>query len=402
MRAPLDGEARLYMADAVDRGILSTGGHMKRTLALSGVLLGALSTWGVGAQRSSSPEMLTLSVGGGAVAIGDLNADENADIVTVGSDAVAVFLGDGRGRFEQGPGSPFAAGSKPNDVALADFNGDGRLDVAVANHETSYLSVLLGSGARLSPPFQIVVPSRPHPHGVAASDFNRDGRVDLAVESWAENALLVAHGSGDGRFASETLRVPAGRMPYQKLRAADLDNDGVGDLVATNTDGSSVSVACSQRGSALGPTKEIAIAPFPFAVAAGDVNGDRIPDLAVAHRWGAVDPNRDHVSVLIGSGDCSFVVSAGSPMKAGASPTDIAIGDVDGDGIGDVAVANMGSDNVSLFYGGRSGVRPDGRGPLPTGKAPTAIALGDLNGDGKADIVTGNIGRRDLSVRLSP
>lgn len=92
----------------------------------------------------------------------------------------------------------------------------------------------------------------------------------------------------------------------------------------------------------------------------------------------------------------------GPLCERGTSPTDVAVGDVDGDVIDDVAVANMGSNDVSLFLGGRSGVRPAGGSPLSTGTAPAAIALADLNGDGRADIVTGNSGSRDVSVRLSP
>jgi hypothetical protein len=375
---------------------------MRRTVVLTAVVFGALGALGIGAQQSTQPTTFTLPVGGGAVTIGDLNSDRKPDIVSIGSDAVAVYFGDGRGRFEQSPGSPFAAGKNPSDVTLTDFNEDGRLDVAVANHETSYLSVLLGSGGRLASPIQIAVQSRPHPHGVAAGDFNRDRHVDLAVESWAEDVLLVLNGNGKGRFANEPLRLPVGRVPYHKLRAADLNNDGADDLVATNTDGSSVSVACSDSSASLRPAREIAIAASPFAVAIGDVNGDHIRDLVVAHCWGAVDPNRDRVTILTGSGDCSFSVSPESPMKSGASPTDVAVGDVDGDGIDDVAVANMGSNDVSLFLGGRSGIRPAEGSPLSTGTAPAAIALADLNGDGRADIVTGNTGSRDVSVRLSP
>jgi hypothetical protein len=176
---------------------------MRRTVVLTAVVFGALGALGIGAQRSTRLNTFTLPVGGGAVTIGDLNSDGKPDIVTIGSDAVAVYFGDGRGRFEQPPGSPFAAGKNPNDVTLTDFNEDGRLDVAVANHETSYLRVLLGSGDRLAPPIQIAVQSRPHPHGVAAGDFNRDRHVDLAVESWAENVLLVLNGNGKGRFANE-------------------------------------------------------------------------------------------------------------------------------------------------------------------------------------------------------
>jgi hypothetical protein len=311
--------------------------------------------------------------------------------------AVVLYLGDGKGRFNQASGSPFAAGNNPSDLALGDFNEDGRLDVAVANHETNYLSVLLGTPTGLTPPSQLMVPSRPHPHGVAAGDFTGDRHLDLAVESWEDNRVVVVPGDGKGGFVEPT-SLAVGRKPYWKLRAADLNNDGKTDLVTTNGDGSSVSVLCTDSRGALQAAKDIAVARSPFAIAIGDVNGDRYPDLAVAHRWGGADPNLDRLTVLIGSGNCAFTATQDSPMKVGTSPTDVAIGDVNGDGVGDIAVANMGSNDVSLFLGSRSGIRPATGSPLPVGNGPLAIALRDLNGDGRADIVTGG---RDVSVILT-
>jgi hypothetical protein len=335
--------------------------------------------------------------------IGDLNRDGKPDIVAARRNAVTVYLGDGRGKFNRAAGSPFAAGNNPNDLAAGDFNEDGRLDIAVANHETSYLTLLIGDGSGgLAPPFQIPVASRPHPHGVAAGDFNGDGHLDLAVESWAENAVLVLYGNGKAAFAGKAQWLPVGRVPYHKLRTADFNNDGNDDLVTTNTEGSSVSVSCADRSGTMQKAKEIATARSPFAVAIGDVNGDRRPDLAVAHRWGAVDPKLDALTVLIGSGDCLFAPSSESPMSAGASPTAVAIGDFDGDGVGDIATANMGSDDVTMVLGSRSGLRRANGAPFSVGRGPIAIALGDLNGDGKADIVTGNGGSGDVSVVMSP
>jgi hypothetical protein len=373
---------------------------MKRMILLTALLLGGL---GLGAQLSTPPGSLTLPVGGGSVVIGDLNRDAKPDIVTRRDDAVTVYLGDGRGKFDRAAGSPFAAGNNPEDLALGDFDEDGRLDVAVANHETSYLTLLRGDGkGGLAPPSRIPVPSRPHPHGVAVGDFDGDRHLDLAVESWAENTVLVFHGNGKAVFAREPERLAVGRKPYYKLRAGDLNNDGKDDLVTTNTDGSSVSILCTDRTGALQPAKEIATAKSPFAVAIGDVNGDRLPDVAVAHRWGSVDPNLDRLTVLIGSGDCVFAPSSESPLRVGMSPTAVAIGDFDGDGVGDVAVANMGSDNVTMLLGSRSGLRPAKGSPFSVGRGPIAITLGDLNGDGKADIVTGKGGSGDVSVVMSP
>lgn len=370
-------------------------------ILLAGALLAA---WGFSAELLTQPRSLTLPAGGGAgaVLIGDLNRDGKPDIFARAGHSLSVYLGDGSGRFERSAGSPFAAGDNPSDLTLGDFDEDGRLDVAVANHETSYLSVLLGDGkGGLGSPSRIPVASRPHPHGVAAGDFNGDRHLDLAVESWEENTVLVFHGNGNAVFAKEPERLAVGSMPYYRLRAGDINGDGKHDLVTTNTGGSSVSLLCTERDRLL-PAKEIAVARSPFAVAIGDVNADRQLDLAVAHRYGGVDPNLDRLTVLTGSGKCVFNPTSESPLRVGTSPTAVATGDFDGDGVGDIATANMGSNDVTVLLGGRAGFRPARGSPFAVGTGPTSIAVGDVNGDGKADIVTGNGGSDNVSVLISP
>ena len=370
-------------------------------LLLALALLGA---WGAGLQQAA-PVASTLSIGGraGPVVIGDLNGDGKPDIVAARMDAgtVSVFLGDGRGRFRPADGTPIAAGNSPEDLALGDFDEDGRLDLAVANHETTYVTVLLGNGkGGLSPaPMpRVTVPSRPHPHGVAAGDFNGDRHVDLAIESWQENTLLAFWGNGAAAFAAEPVRLTVGNMPYWKLRSGDFNGDHTSDLVATNTGGAGVSVLCSDARGGMAPSRNIATAPAPFAVATGDVNGDSILDLAVARRSGGPDRSLDGLTVLRGKGDCSFEAWPTPSLTIGTSPTAVAIGDVNGDGIGDIAVANMQGDDVTILPGSRSaaGTRPSYSVRVGTG--PQGIALADINGDGRADIVTGNWGSGDLSI----
>src|ERR1700720_435607 len=130
------------------------------------------------------------------VMIADIDKDGKRDIIVANGDNgnFSVYLGDGKGGFPQAKGSPFPAGPNPNDVALGDFNGDGNLDVAIANPGVKLVTLLLGDGkgefsfARGSP---FSVPSSPHPHGIAAADFNGDKKLDLAVDSWGENKVLV-------------------------------------------------------------------------------------------------------------------------------------------------------------------------------------------------------------------
>ena len=98
----------------------------------------------LGCRGSPQAEAAEIEVGGyaGAVTVQDLNADGHLDIIAARSDAssLVVHLGDGDGGFHEAANSPLPAGDNPTDLAVADFNGDGLLDVAVANHETDYVT----------------------------------------------------------------------------------------------------------------------------------------------------------------------------------------------------------------------------------------------------------------------
>ena len=166
---------------------------------------------------SSPPGDLNFAVGiaPGSVAIADFNSDGKLDIVSANEQSgdASVLLGDGKGGFSPAPGSPFPAGHDPNDIAVGDFNRDGCLDLAFANHETQQLTVLLGNcrgGFTTAPYSPVRVAVRPHPHGVATGDFNGDGNLDLVTDSWARTAWKSC--SAMGRVASlrpgQTLPLP--------------------------------------------------------------------------------------------------------------------------------------------------------------------------------------------------
>lgn len=214
--------------------------------------------------------------------------------------------------------------------------------------------------------------------------------------------MLLFEGNGRAEFADIPKRLRVGHTPYWKLRAADLDGDGRTDLVTTNTGGSSLSVLCTAAAGRLpSSSRDFETARVPFAVAIGDVTGDRYPDVTIAHRSGGPGRTLDGLSVLIGKGGCEFERASPPVLRVGSSPTAVAVGDVNGDRIGDIAVANMDGNNVTILLGGRSGPSPADSSPVPVGQSPIAVALADENSDGKADIVTGNWGSGDVSVVLS-
>src|SRR5258707_15039692 len=161
---------------------------MKMLLA---AFLLALSSCSAQTQRANYPATATqIAVGKGpnSVVIADFNRDGKPDIaVANGTDnTVTILLGDGKGKFTEAKGSPFPAGNSPNDICVADFNGDGIPDLAFANHEAKSLTVLLGDGRggfTPAPGSPVAVLSYPHTHAVAAGDFNGDGKLDLVTES---------------------------------------------------------------------------------------------------------------------------------------------------------------------------------------------------------------------------
>ena len=339
----------------------------------------------------------------------DLNADGNVDIVVANekSGDASVLLGDGKGGFSQARGSPFPAGPSPNDIAVGDFNRDGRLDLAFANHETQHLTVLLGDGRggfAQAPGSPVTVTVRPHVHGIATADLNGDGNIDLVTDSWAEDRLEILFGDGKGRFRTPGSYVAVAKHPYQRIRVADLNGDGKADIVSPNLEGDNVTILLSDGE---GGFRQPSGSPFPcgdspFNVAIGDVNADGIPDLAIVNSPSSTADRsgRDGLTILTGDGRGGFTTMAGSPFVTGKSPNMVAIGDVNGDGVADVVVSNPDRNNITIFTMSHHGSVAS-RTTLSVPGHPKGLAIRDVNGDGKADIVITNNTENSVALLMS-
>jgi hypothetical protein len=214
--------------------------------------------------------------------------------------------------------------------------------------------------------------------------------LDFVIDDWGDNRVTVVFGDGKGRFAGPGTSFAVGQMPYQRVRAADVNRDNDPDIITTNTEGGDVSVLLGDGKGGFTPAtgSPFRANPRPFGVAVGDLNVDGNPDLAIVNFSGqGTDTSKDAITILLGNADGTFTPAPGSPFKSGRSPVSVAIGDVNGDGVMDVAAANMTGNSVTLLLGGKDGMRPAPRSPVTVGADPEFIALGDLNGDGKADIV---------------
>jgi hypothetical protein len=330
----------------------------------------------------------------GMIVASDLNADGFVDVAIANeqSNDVTILLGDGKGKLTAAKGSPFAAGNSPNDITVADFNRDGKPDLAFANHEKKYLTVLLGDGSggfKPAPNSPFTVEVRPHPHGVASGDLNGDTNPDLVTESWGTDQVEVLFGDGKGGFKLPGSFFTVGKHPYQRLRIADVNRDRKADILTTNLEGDNVTILLGDGKGGFKPAgAPAACGDSPFNFTIGDVNADGNLDLAVVNSPSSTSDRhgRDGLTVLLGDSKGGFKIMAGSPFVTGKIPNQAAIGDVNGDGINDIAVSSPDGDNVTLYLMSRAGAVAS-TSTIEVAGHPKGMALTDLNSDGKADMV---------------
>jgi hypothetical protein len=342
----------------------------------------------------------------GSVEIADFNNDGQPDIVIAypENNNATLLLNDGHGKFTQASGSPFPTDSFPNDIAIGDFNNDHYPDMAFANNETKHFSVVIGNGKgqfefAAHSPFH--VRSRPHVHGVAAGDFNGDGNLDLLTESWGVDSVLVLNGNGKADFASPKF-FKVGKRPYQRVRAADVNKDGLSDIITTNMEGNNCSVLLANKN---GGFTEAEGSPFPcgdapFGVAINDVNNDGNPDLLIGDSPSitAESTGKDGLFVLLGDGSGKFSAMQGSPFLT-TSPSRLTSGDRDANGFNDIAVVNYTGRSITIYMMDKNGIASTQK--IAAGGHPDGIAMGDLNNDKKTDIVVSNFDDDTIMILFS-
>ena len=333
------------------------------------------------------------------VAAADLNGDGILDLVVGNFDAsaIAVLIGNGDGTFQ--PPQTFPTGTaSPSLIALGDINNDGKLDVVAATFDyaagVAYLSSLLGKGDGTFQPFQSF-PLDTTPAWITVGDFNGDGKLDVAVpicplgtvpQCGAASAVSILLGNGDGTF-QPAVNYPAGLSVTTSV-AGDFNGDGHLDLAVSGyapgsfTDGIGILLG-NGDGSFQSPT--FLSGPYYFLTTA-DLNHDGILDLAAI--------SNDTISILTGNGDGTFKPPVS--YTAGQYLVSIVTGDFNGDGHIDLAVLSCkeGPPGISTIYillgkgDGTFAAPIEIPTPMNPGSQLGYLATGDFNGDGRLDLTS--------------
>jgi hypothetical protein len=314
-----------------------------------------------------------------------LNGDGRPDLAVAdnGWNMISVLPGNGDGGF--GPKTDFETGWGPWCVAIGDLNGDRTPDLVTPNLLSSTVSVLLGHG---DGSFGIGTEygTGTDPISVAIGDLNHDGKLDLVTADNGSRTVSVLLGNGDGSFGVNT-RCSVDGNPCC-VAIGDLNRDGKPDLVGGfvllgNGDGTFVKTNYWDN---------------PRSVATGDMNGDGKLDVVAAYPDAWYSHN-DRVGVMFGDGNGSF--ASGTNFTLGPVGTvSLAIGDLNGDGKLDVAVADSAANTVSVLLGNGNGGFSEGL-DFGTGFCPYSVAIGDLNGDGRPDLAVANYLSNTVSVLLN-
>lgn len=319
------------------------------------------------------------------------------------ADDVTILFGDGRGGFRIG--SSFPAGPNPTEIFVGDFDRDGHLDLAIANHGTPSVTILLGDGKggfHPGPGSPLAVYSNPHPHTVDGCDVDGDRLLDLVIDSWADNRLTLLRGDGREGFRTPGTPIDVGRKPYRNLKLRDVNGDGRCDIVVPSYDRGVVTVLWGDGRGGFRAGPAIPAGPAPFTVDVGDLDGDGRLDLVFSNYSGQMsDPSADAITSLLGDGKGGF--RAGPRLPTGRGPFQVAAGDVNGDGKADAATADYGGSDLTLAFGGPGGLAATHMVRVALPDRPERVLLVDLNGDGRADAVaTSSEGHAILVLLAKP
>jgi len=326
------------------------------------------------------------------IAVADLDEDAAPDIVALDFTGNQIYVlfnnADGSGTFQDGLLTIAAVSGRlfPSTAVIEDFDGDSHLDLAVGfgnlNNPAGSAMVTLGNGDGTfqEPTFYLISSlSSPTPISINADDMNGDGTLDLVMANRNTSEIAVLPGVGNGAFG-EPINVAAALFP-QALVTADMDNDGDTDTVTVNL---SLDLMVHRNGGSadltMPPPATAAVSgSTPVSIVAADFDGDLISDVAVSFR------NSDNVGIFRGKADGTFESPA--YIAVSSTPTNLSVGDFNSDTIADLVVPSQDNNLVTLLVGnGDSTFQAPVEIALGIGNLPGYATVGRFNEDTFDDI----------------
>lgn len=338
-----DGSSATYTTTTLDGGVHSLKAHYIGSTdhpsatsdALSYTVTANAGNWLTGGASFSvtSP---------GRIVVGDMNQDGYSDygVVNLGTDDVTLALGNGNGTFSSG--GVLATGIS-NLVGYGDLNGDGYPDLIAVEPSTPGIKIYYGTGATTFGT-GTEYSAGSSPHAVAVADFNADGLLDVAVADAGNNTVWLLMGQSDGTLKYGAATSITGGVPYG-IAAADLNGDGIPDLVVTLSDSDKMVVLLGDGKGAFTVGGSYVTGAQPHGVALGNIYGNSkgYVDAVIT------DYADGSIHVYPGTGDGSF--GTAQVYAVGKNPEAAAIGDFNNDGIADLLVANAGDNTVQVLTG---------------------------------------------------
>jgi hypothetical protein len=378
---------------------------MKRLPVLLAIVLPALA----GQPRAQEPlfspsptSPVEVGEGSGTILLEDINRDGRLDLLTrhLLTRRIIILRGDGRGGFSPF-GPPVEFEYEPGDMRLGDVNRDRIPDLVVTAGRSDIVDVLLGDGQGGFRP----VPGSPftlsrmtdtyNKRTLHLADVNGDGNLDIGTANGRlRNTVRTLLGNGQGGFAPGPVIELDVRGDGFVLAFGDLDGDGGLDIVTASRPDQSSGRLAVQKGEAGGRFSAAAVHPIPAspsAVALADLDNDGRTDIVVGHSTG-------QVSMLLNRGGAVFEPAAGSPVETGGSLFALLALDVNGDRRADLAIPTV--NHVTVLLSVTDGFQMAPGAPYRAGPGAYYLGAGDTNGDGKVDLVASSFEGIGVTVLL--